>query len=106
MEWVTPYVLRHAGPSWDRLQGARALLEVQRRGQWNTTSTLNRYERDARLQADDLKFSKPMRLHFGGCMSLLEGVLRHGASPPTPPPPSAGCTLPTFSQARAGLARK
>ena len=85
LEWVVPYTLRHAGPSWDRLHDKRSLGEVQKRGQWKTVKSLNRYERHGRVQADELKFPKDLRDHFSLCGSLLEAVVLGRAQPPQPP---------------------
>ena len=54
MAWAVPYMMRHAGPSWDMLTRARPLQEIQKRGQWKATSSLARYEKLARVPADEL----------------------------------------------------
>jgi hypothetical protein len=100
MSFVRPYVLRHAGPSWDRLQGFRSVAEVQKRGQWKTTTSLQRYERHAKVQVDELSFSVSMRRHFRDCELRVEDVLRGNAPPPPPPQPHAGSSSSSFSRVR------
>ena len=85
MPWVTPYLLRHAGPSWDALSGARPMLEIQRRGQWKAVSSMARYEKHARVGADEMSFSLLMRGHFQECAAALEGVLLGRVPPPELP---------------------
>ena len=85
MPWVTPYLLRHAGPSWDMLTGVRPMLEIQRRGQWKSVSSMARYEKHARVGADELNFSIMMRRHFRDCVPVLEAVLLGRAPPPALP---------------------
>ena len=85
MPWVTPYLLRHAGPSWDMLTGARPMLEIQRRGQWKAVSSMAKYEKHARVGADELGFSAEMRRHFRECAFALEEVLLGRVPPPLPP---------------------
>jgi integrase len=46
---ITPYQTRHSGPSVDVARGLRDLVQVQRRGQWRTTQSVQRYEKEARL---------------------------------------------------------
>ena len=58
-----------------------------REGQWNTTSSLRRYERHAKVQSDELTFNTNMRQHFRDSKSLLEGVLRGNVRPRPPPQP-------------------
>ena len=48
---LTPYLTRHSGPSIDRSRGYRSQLEVQKRGQWKSQSSVMRYEKAARLAA-------------------------------------------------------
>ena len=45
----TPYQNRHGGPSRDIQLRRRSLLEVQRRGHWQSATSLRNYEKAARL---------------------------------------------------------
>ena len=45
----TPHMLRHGGPSADVFLGARTLLQVQKRGRWNSMQSVKRYEKSAKL---------------------------------------------------------
>jgi len=45
----TPYQNRHGGPSRDIQLRLRGLLEVQRRGHWQSATSLRNYEKAARL---------------------------------------------------------
>ena len=105
MSWVSPYLLRHAGPSWDALTGVRPMLEIQRRGQWKSVSSMARYEKHARVGADELRFSHAMRMHFRDCAQALEGVLLGRVPPPAPPPPGTTSTSSISSRARGVLPR-
>ena len=51
---LTPYLTRHSGPSIDRSRGYRSQLEVQKRGQWKSQTSVMRYEKAARLAATAL----------------------------------------------------
>ena len=46
---VVPYAWRHSGPSIDRAQNRRTLLEVQKRGRWKQAKSVARYEKAGRL---------------------------------------------------------
>ena len=46
---ITLHCLRHGGPSHDRATGARSLEEVQSRGCWRQSASVQRYEKHARL---------------------------------------------------------
>ena len=43
------YQARHSGPSIDRARGIRSLQKIKRRGRWSAESSVQRYERHARL---------------------------------------------------------
>ena len=45
----TPYQNRHGGPSRDIQLRLRGLLDVQRRGHWQSATSLRNYEKAARL---------------------------------------------------------
>ena len=67
------------------LTGARPMLEIQRRGQWKSVSSMARYEKHARVGADELGFSIKMRRYFRDCVPVLEAVLLGHAPPPALP---------------------
>ena len=46
---VTPHVVRHTGPSNDRLFNLRPLSEVQKRGRWGHIKSCTRYEKRAKI---------------------------------------------------------
>ena len=46
---ICPHVFRHSAASNDRFLGRRSLAEVQKRGQWASTSSVRRYEKAALL---------------------------------------------------------
>ena len=46
---LTPYYLRHTGPSDDYLWKRRSLDEIQRRGRWAAESSVRRYEKSSRV---------------------------------------------------------
>ena len=82
------YAMRHGGASDDLLHRRRSLLEIKRRGQWSTDTSLKRYGKESRLQSEVAKVS-PATLQYGSYIqkhlpSLLLGVMR------VPPPPRVG----------------
>lgn len=46
--YVSPHVVRHAGPSRDRLDRARSVAEIQRRGRWRCAHSMRRYEKEGK----------------------------------------------------------
>jgi hypothetical protein len=69
------YGLRHAGASEDLLTGRRAALDVKRRGRWRADSSLRRYGKETRLQAELQKVS-PTVIAFGRqVMDQIENVI-------------------------------
>ena len=84
----TRYSLRHGGASEDLLSGTRTVLEVKRRGGWSTDSSLKRYAKDTRLQAEVNKLH-PNTLVYG---ALIQSSLKTVFSNPqaTPPCPVLG----------------
>ncbi|MBM3947591.1 MAG: hypothetical protein FJ315_09395 [SAR202 cluster bacterium] len=46
---IVPYQWRHSGPSIDRALKLRSLDEVQKRGRWQSSKSVARYEKGARL---------------------------------------------------------
>ena len=48
---LSPYVLRHTGPSHDHLSHLRSLPEIKRRGRWASDTSLRRYEKSSQVTA-------------------------------------------------------
>ena len=46
---LTPHVVRHTGPSADRLFNRMSLDQCQKRGRWASPKSVNRYEKHARI---------------------------------------------------------
>lgn len=44
-----PYCLRHTGPSHDRAENRRSLMEVKKRGRWASDASVRRYEKGGRV---------------------------------------------------------
>ena len=81
----TPYMLRHSGPSWDRLQNLRTLAEVQKRGMWQSMRSIIRYEQAARSLSEYQKLPAQIRVH---CEAVSGNLRRHEISGlPVPAPP-------------------
>lgn len=59
-----PYQLRHSGPSWDRARNLRSLLEIQKRGLWRSTASVQRYEKATRMMAGYQKLNPQLRSHL------------------------------------------
>ena len=78
---VVPYQMRHSGPSIDMAAGRRGLQDVQKRGRWQSSKSVLRYERHARLGAEWSKLSPAQRDLFGRCADHLEDVI-HGRPHP------------------------
>ena len=55
-----PYMVRHSGPSWDRLQNRRTLAEIQKRGMWAARQSVARCE-DTRSAWEYLKIDQQTR---------------------------------------------
>ena len=56
-----PYMLRHSGPSWDRMKNYRTLQEIQKRGLWESHKSVARYEQGARSGSEYKKIDQKMR---------------------------------------------
>ena len=48
---VTPYALRHTGPSHDFLAQTRSLTAIKRRGRWTADQSVRRYEKASQVTA-------------------------------------------------------
>jgi integrase len=80
-----PYQLRHAGPSWDRLQSYRTLQSIQKRGRWRSFLSVTRCEKGARVVSDYLLLSAALRRHCEQCARDLEACML-GTLAPLPAP--------------------
>lgn len=59
-----PYQLRHSGPSWEMLRRRRTLAEIQKRGQWRSFSSVQRYEKATKLMAAYHRLAPDLRRHL------------------------------------------
>ena len=82
---VTPYNMRHSGPSIDRSQNLRPLLEVQKRGRWKSHKSVARYEKSARLAANFNQLPTKTQRHCLHVETLLGDVMLGRTRPPVPP---------------------
>lgn len=82
---MTPYQLRHSGPSIDRSRNLRSLLEVQKRGRWRSHKSVARYEKSARLAANFQSLSPALQHHCLLAEQLLGAVMLNRSPAPTPP---------------------
>ena len=73
---LVPYQARHSGPSVDRMKGFRDLADIQRRGRWMSSASVQRYERHARLGQTSLGFDQKQLHTFAFAEQFLEGVVR------------------------------
>ena len=67
-----PYMLRHSGPSWDRLKGHRTLAEIQKRGLRQSHKSVARHEQAARSASEYQKIKQPVRHWLEARASQLE----------------------------------
>mgnify|MGYP003841668243 CR=1 FL=1 len=72
---LTPYQLRHAGPSDDRIRGRRSLMEIQKRGRWLSYRSVARYEQASWLLAQTERMSTITRQRAEAAERHLEGVV-------------------------------
>ena len=82
---MTPYQLRHSGPSTDRSRNLRSLLEVQKRGRWRSHKSVARYEKSARLAANFQSLSPALQHHCLLAEQLLGAVMLNRSPAPTAP---------------------
>lgn len=80
---ITPYQTRHSGPSIDRSRGYRTLQEVQKRGQWKSQKSVNRYEKSARLAATWDALDTEFKIHCRECETNLGDILLGHRPAPT-----------------------
>ena len=74
---VVPYQGRHSGASLDASRRLRPLLEVQKRGRWQTMKSVVRYEKGGRLAETWKTLSAAQKRHFELCESSLERIILH-----------------------------
>lgn len=82
---MTPYQMRHSGPSIDRSRNSRSLLEVQKRGRWRSHKSVARYEKSARLAATFQTLPPPLQHHCLLAEKQLADVMLGRAPAPRPP---------------------
>ncbi|CAK8994704.1 unnamed protein product [Durusdinium trenchii] len=85
---MTPYQMRHSGPSIDRSRNLRSLLEVQKRGRWRSHKSVARYEKSARLAATFQMLPPPLQHHCLLAERQLGDVML-GRAPALRPPTKA-----------------
>ena len=78
---LSPYQTRHSGPSIDRAKKLRTLHEVQKRGNWRSTTSVLRYEKAGRLS----KLPESQAPH-PRILRQLRSTARGGAAWKAPPP--------------------
>ena len=79
---VVPYQIRHSGASGDRADDSRTPYEIQSRGRWRAMSSVERYEKAARLAIEAHGYPKELVEHIGKCEEAIEGVLGRNHEPP------------------------
>lgn len=72
---ITPYQTRHSGPSIDRARKLRSQQEVQRRGQWKSQSSVQRYEKSARLASNFEALPQALQTHCNQCEAELSEIM-------------------------------
>ena len=82
------YALRHGGASEDIASGRRSLDAVKKRGHWRSDTSLRRYVKETRLQAEVHKISRGALEYGRRALDTLESLFRTGAT--AFPPPLAG----------------
>ena len=82
---LTPYHLRHAGPSWDALRRRRTQREIQRRGRWASQTSVQRYERSSRVVAVLQELPADVLDFLRRCEEHLATIVMGHAPPPAPP---------------------
>ena len=75
---LTPYILRHSGPSHDWLTKARGLEAIKRRGRWASDLSVRRYEKGSRVMRRLASLDRGRQLLLAEADRLLEGALKDG----------------------------
>ena len=83
---VVPYMARHSGPSIDRVNGHRDLMEIKKRGRWLQFKSVQRYEKHARLAEVTNSLSAASAAYMKAAEAHLEAVFLHRTPPLGPPP--------------------
>ena len=81
IEHVAPYVLRHSGPSWDRLKNRRTQEQIMKRGRWKSLLSVARYEKAGRVTQKYHEYPKALRDHFERCAGDVESVFLGRVAP-------------------------
>ena len=79
---LVPHSLRHAGPSWDRIEHRRSLGEIQRRGRWASSASVQRYERHPRVLAALQGLPERTMAYLQACREHLSSCVKGGVEPP------------------------
>ncbi|CAK0819174.1 unnamed protein product, partial [Prorocentrum cordatum] len=75
---LTPYILRHSGPSHDWLTKARSLEAIKRRGRWASDLSVRRYEKGSRVMRRLASLDRGRQLLLAEADRMLEGALKDG----------------------------
>eukprot|EP00974_Lingulodinium_polyedra_P042291 4058124-Lingulodinium_polyedra.AAC.1 len=67
--------MRHSGASSDRGDNSRSFLKVQRRGQWRSVSSVQRYEKAARLATSLHRLPPALVAHAQRCESRVADII-------------------------------
>ena len=79
---LAPHSLRHAGPSWDRIEHRRSLDEIQHRGRWASSASVQRYERHSRVLAALQDLPERTMAYLQACRMHLSSCVHKGVEPP------------------------
>lgn len=71
----TPHSPRHSGPSNDILHGRMQLMDAQKRGRWVSASSVQRYEKHARVLRQMERLSPVQRRRAAASHATLPAVL-------------------------------
>jgi integrase len=82
---LTPYHLRHAGPSWDALTGLRGQREIQRRGRWASQTSVVRYERASQVVGVLQRLPDATLVYLRACETHLAEIMQDLVVPPACP---------------------
>ena len=83
---IVPYQLRHAGASWDIYKKHRNLCEVQRRGGWMSTKSVQRYEKSGMMMKDYALLPLALRCWLEEQVHALKDSILRGRAVQPPPP--------------------
>ena len=81
---MTLYGLRHCGPSADRAENRRSLVEVKKRGRWAADSYVRRYEKAGRLRQ---AVERTRARSWTFCQLAANNIQAYLADPRLVPPP-------------------